>query len=249
MMKQARTHLVRLPARIPDDLHQSLDPLLLRRRNPLHPLLPPRRNADTHLKRRNSALPRDVDDVRLRLVPDAASRDVQHAFERGRVGGVRDQLQVGQQVLDPTRESPKRSALTASISITSEARRLQQRKEGREETDSVRSKNLCPPTIRLGTPAFCNAVSMFRLNAPYLNKIAKSLYVTSPPRCAIRCRIVEAIKVASSGALGAGCRTTEAPEGWEVVRDLLIRFVSVPGRCAQVPSAGHRVDEDYATAR
>lgn len=143
MMKQARTHLVRLPARIPDDLHQSLDPLLLRRRNPLHPLLPPRRDPDTYLKRRNSALPRDVDDVRLRLVPDAASRDVQHAFERGRVGGVRDQLQVGQQVLDPTRESPKRSALTASISISSEARRLQQRKEGRRLTLSGR--RTCAP--------------------------------------------------------------------------------------------------------
>lgn len=94
-------------------------------------------------------------------------------------------------------------------------------------THSVRSKNLCPPTIRLGTPAFCSATSMLRLRAPYRSKMAKSLKPTRPPRCATRCLIVEAIKVASSKAEGAGCSTTDEPDGCEVVSDLLTRFVSV----------------------
>jgi len=42
--------------------------------------------------------------------------------------------------------------------------------------------------------------------------------------------IVDAMKVASSGADGAGCSTTDEPEGCEVVSDLLMRLVSTGGR-------------------
>jgi hypothetical protein len=42
------------------------------------------------------------------------------------------------------------------------------------------------------------------------------------------------MKVASSGAEGAGWSTTDEPDGCDVVRDLLMRFVSEGGESANV---------------
>lgn len=143
------------------------------------------------------------------FVADGARRDVDDAEEGGGVGRVLDELKVAEHVLD--------SALVDQSSLTA----------GKEETtDSGRSKNLCPPDILDGIPAFCKATSMFLDSAPYLSRIAQSPKSICPPVCAMRCLICAAMYAASSYALGAQWRTTEEPEVWVALRDLSMRFVS-----------------------
>lgn len=229
--RESAAHLVGLLPRVRHELHKLLDPPPLRDRHRHGP--PPLREPDADAPRALLVVRRALDHVALRLVADAAPRGVEHAEERGGVGRVRDELQVREEVLDPGGCGVRRG-VRGRVSRAAAANE----EGGVGATHSVRSKNLCPPTMRLGTPAFCSATSTLRDKAPYLSRTAKSLKPTSPPKCATRCRIVEAMKVASSGAEGAGCRTTDEPVGCEVVSDLGMRLVS--GCDFQVSARGER---------